>query len=287
MIKTLFISDLHGSIRKYEFLFKKIRSELPAAVFIGGDLLGLAGFDNSSHLPSPHYFFRDYLTVELEKLQAELKDRYPAIFVILGNDDPKSQETELIKMTESGLITYANEKKIQFHDYTVVGYSCVSPTPFLNKDWEKYDVSRFTDVGCVSPEEGYRSVSVDVDELRYHTIKRDLQTMFTNLDMTKTICLFHSPPYQTNLDRAALDGKFVDHVPLDVHVGSIAIKEFIRAKSPYITLHGHIHESTRLTGSWMEKIGKTISFQGASERKDLAIIKIDLENPGKAEMLTS
>ena len=49
----------------------------------------------------------------------------------------------------------------------------------------------------------------------------------------------------------------IDHIPLDVHVGSIAIKRFIEAKQPMLTLHGHVHESTRLTGNWQQHIGNT------------------------------
>jgi len=43
--------------------------------------------------------------------------------------------------------------------------------------------------------------------------------------------VLHSPPYDTGLDRAALDGRSVDHAPLDVHVGSIAIRRFIERGS--------------------------------------------------------
>jgi len=286
MIKALFISDLHGCFTKYEFLFKSIRKELPAVVFIGGDLLGFSGCDKCSSLPVSRNFFYDYLSVELKKIKLDLKDKYPRIFVILGNDDSKNYEVTLQDISKTGLLDYVHRERIKFHDYTIVGYSYVPPTPFLNKDWEKYDVSRFVDVSCVSPEDGYRSVPVSVQDLRYFTIKRDLHIMFNNdLDVSKTICLFHSPPYQTSLDRAALDGKMLDHVQLDMHVGSIAIKEFILEKSPFITLHGHIHESTRLTGKWKEKVGKTTCFQGASEHDDNLIIKFDLENPHNAELL--
>jgi len=152
----------------------------------------------------------------------------------------------------------------------------------LNKDWEKYDVSRYVDVGCVSPEEGYRSIPVSEKHLQYYTIKQDLKQLFSDVDISELICRFHSPPYDTALDRADLDNKFVDHVPLDVHVGSIAIKDFITSRSPKISLHGHIHESTRLTGNWMEKINKTFCFQGASEKNDLVLIKFDLDDPESA-----
>lgn len=40
------------------------------------------------------------------------------------------------------------------------------------------------------------------------------------------------------------------YAPMDVHVGSIALRRFIEARQPLLTLHGHVHESARLTGSW-------------------------------------
>jgi uncharacterized protein len=280
MIKALFISDLHGSKQKYDLLFKKILSEKPAAVFIGGDLLGFTGLDST--FPASFDFFYDFLQPELQRLRTHLKKEYPQVYIILGNDDSKSHEDVLIDISTTGLLTYVHDRKVQFMGYSVVGYSYVPPSPFLNKDWEKYDVSQFTDVGCVSPEEGYRSIAVLTENLRFYTIKYDLDVLFKNSDMNKTICLFHTPPYQTHLDRAALDGKMIDYAPLDVHVGSIAVKKFIEKKQPYITLHGHIHESTRITGLWNQKIGKTFSFQGASETDEYAILIIDIENPQDA-----
>ncbi len=282
MIKALFASDLHGNPAKYEFLFEKIRQELPEAVFIGGDLVGRSNF--SAGLDSKD-FLMQYLAGNLEQMKIHLKDKYPNIYLILGNDDPLCLEVEMEKMAAQGLVYYAHQKVYQFRNFRIAGYAFVPPTPFLNKDWEKYDVSRFIDVGSVSPEEGYRSKSVDPNHLRYYTIKQDLKELFNETDLSQTICLFHSPPYQTDLDRADLDGKLIDHVPLDVHVGSIAIKEFILEKAPHITLHGHIHESTRLTGKWQQKIGATYSFQAASDVDDCRIIRLDLTDPAQAEML--
>ena len=285
MTAALFISDLHGSNKKYEFLFNKILAIRPAVVFLGGDLMGFSAKARNETLPTGEDFLYDYLAMNLKKIRDELKDKYPAIFVILGNDDPKIHEAALLDISTTGLISYVNERTVKFHEYTVIGYSFVPPTPFLNKDWEKYDVSRFVDVGCLSPEEGYRSIPVSEHELRFFTIKRDLERLFADVDLSKTICLFHSPPYNTKLDRAALDGVKVDHAPVDVHVGSIAIKEFILTRFPYITLHGHIHESSSITGSWMEKIGNTICFQGATRRNENGIILFDLDDPKNAEML--
>jgi Icc-related predicted phosphoesterase len=67
-------------------------------------------------------------------------------------------------------------------------------------------------------------------------------------------------------------------VPLDVHVGSIAVKRFIKARQPLVTLHGHIHESAGITGSWREKIGRTHMFSAAHDGSQLALVRFDLEN---------
>ncbi|MCF7792438.1 MAG: metallophosphoesterase [Candidatus Cloacimonetes bacterium] len=282
MIKALFTSDLHGSIPKYEFLFEQLIKQKPAAVFITGDLTGISA--NSSLSAGIHNFLSDYLGANLQKIKNKMKQDFPQIFVILGNDDPKSQESVLRKLSDKNLLNYINEKIVKFQNFRIAGYSYVPPTPFMNKDWEKYDVSRYVDVGCISPEQGYRSIEVGKHELRYNTIKRDLDRLFKD-DLSRTVFLFHSPPYQTDLDRADLDRIFVDHAPVDVHVGSIAIKEFILNRSPYLTLHGHIHESTRITGNWMQKIGNTFCFQGALERNDIGLIKLDLDHPENAEMI--
>ena len=100
-----------------------------------------------------------------------------------------------------------------------------------------------------------------------------------------SIFLFHSPPYQTNLDRAALDGKMFDHVPLDVNVGSIAIRRFIENKQPLLTLHGHIHESSEITGFWSDKIGNTVLFSAAYNKPELAVVKFNPEDLGRAERI--
>ena len=87
----------------------------------------------------------------------------------------------------------------------------------------------------------------------------------------------------TNLDRAALDGKTVDYVPLDPYIGSIAIKRFIEKQQPLLTLHGHVHESPRLTGNWRDQIGRTVCLSAAHDGQELALIRFTLENVGNAE----
>ena len=156
------------------------------------------------------------------------------------------------------------------------------PSPFQLKDWERYDVSRFTDPGCVSPEKGFRTVEPAGRRTRYRTIAQDLEALAADEEMTTTIMLFHTPPYQTKLDRAALDGKMVDHVPLDLHIGSIAVRRLIEDRQPLLTLHGHVHESARITGSWRDQIGRTHMFTAAHDGPELAVIRFDPEDLKRA-----
>ena len=94
----------------------------------------------------------------------------------------------------------------------------------------------------------------------------------------RAVFLFHTPPYQTKLDRAALDGQATDHAPLDVHVGSVAVRRFIERGQPLLTLHGHIHESARLTGSWRDRLGRTHMFSAAHDGPELALVRFDLRD---------
>jgi Icc-related predicted phosphoesterase len=151
------------------------------------------------------------------------------------------------------------------------------------KDWERYDVSRYVPHGCVSPEEGARSVDVAANVVKYSTIKEDLAQLTGENSMTKAIFLFHTPPHETGLDRAELDDKKIDGAPLDLHVGSIAVRRFIESRQPMLTLHGHIHESARLTGTWKDRIGRTHMFTAAHDGPELALVWFDLDDLDGAE----
>jgi uncharacterized protein len=276
MNPVFFVSDLHGDTLRYKALMKAIREDVPPAIFIGGDIMP----HFARHI-SDDDFFSDFLFPELRNLKTEMAEEYPSIFIIMGNDDPRIEEENMILGQNEGLWNYIHNRKTALGDFPVYGYACVPPTPFRLKDWERFDVSRYTDPGCIPPTEGTRSMETGED-IEFATIQNDLFRLSGIDDLSRAIFLFHSPPYQTHLDRAALDGMMIDHVPLDVHVGSIAIKRFIEERKPFITLHGHVHESTRLTGHWMEKTGETFAFNAATDQKGLCLIRIPLDDPEAA-----
>lgn len=274
MTTCFFASDLHGRPDRYEKLLSALAGEKPDLLFLGGDLLppGLGEQD----------FVSDYLAPACADLRAGLKDRYPRVFLILGNDDPRSEEPALEAGEKGGLWLYAHNRRLPCGEFAVYGYSCIPPSPFLLKDWERYDISRFVDVGCVPPAEGRRTVPVPAQVVEQGTIQEDLERLAGGEDLSRAIFLFHVPPYQTGLDRTGLEGRMVDHAPLDLHAGSIAVKRFIEARQPFLTLHGHIHESARITGRWRERIGRTLCFQAAHDGPQLALIEFSLQEPEAA-----
>jgi len=262
-----FASDLHGRANRYAALFAAVRAQPPSALFLGGDLLPTA------YGVSQARFIEETLLPGFARLRETLGDAYPRVIVIPGNDDARCDTVALVEARD-GLWEWAHGRRLALGPRAVLGYACVPPTPFRLKDWERYDVSRFVDPGCVSPEEGVRSAPPDADP-RHATIAADLAALAGDAPLSDAILLLHSPPYQTNLDRAALDGRSVEHAPLDVHVGSIAIRRFIEARQPLLSLHGHVHESARLTGSWRDRIGRTHCFGGAHDGPELALVRFD------------
>lgn len=227
-------------------------------------------------------FLMDYLLPSFIKTKESLHTDYPDIFLILGNDDPRWQEESFQTPSAQGLWHYAHGRKLTLGSSPVYGYACVPPTPFLLKDWECYDVSRYVPPGSLSPEEGRRSVPDEEGRVKWETIQRQLDSLVGEDPVDRAVFLFHTPPYDTLLDRAGLDGKTYEHVALDVHVGSIAVRRFIETRQPLLTLHGHVHESARLTGEWKIGIGRTVCINGAHDGPELALVRFELESPWNA-----
>ena len=256
MTRCLFASDLHGRASRYEALLGAVAAERPAAVVLGGDLLPSGSASGGGD------FLLDWLAPRLERLRERLGAGYPAVLAIFGNDDPRTEEGSLAELELRGLASHAHRRCLDVGGFPVYGYACVPPTPFLLKDWERYDVSRFVDPGSVSPEDGHRTVPVPEAETKWGTIAGDLEALAGQADVSRAAFLFHAP--------------------VDVHVGSFAVRRFVEARQPLLTLHGHVHESARLTGAWQDRIGRTVCLSAAHDGPELALVRFDLERPSEA-----
>ena len=268
-----FVSDLHGQPERYRKLMHAIASELPKAVFLGGDLFP----HTAARQTSSERFVDQILGDGFRSLREALADRYPRVFLIMGNDDPRQHEASVMRLAATGLWEYVHGDRVAFDGFAVYGYACVPPSPFRLKDWERYDELRSVRPGCLSPEEGF--CTVPPGDAPFRTIADDLELLAGHDNQGGAIWLFHAPPHKTALDRVEISDRMLQRGVLDVHIGSIAIRRFIEIHQPLITLHGHIHESARLTGSWREQLGRTHLFNAGHDGPELALVRFDPAAP--------
>jgi len=270
-MRSFFVSDLHGDEEKYDKLFSIIYEETPEAVFIGGDVLPVY------YTVSPQAFIDSFLIPELKKLKSELGTAFPPIFMISGNDDPAFAVPVLEMLQNKGLVEFMNNRQFSKGEFTIFGYPYVPPTPFMLKDFEKYDISRYVPRDCVSPEEGIRTVDEASNRIKWSTIKYDLDNLTYGFEkFDKCLMLFHAPPYDTCLDKIL--AKSIEGTDEITGVGSLAIRKFIELKQPMLTMHGHIHESSSISGTWKDKIGDTFCFSAGYDGNELAVISFDTGN---------
>ena len=282
MATCFFATDLHGQTQRYDKLLACIAREHPVGVFLAGDLLPSGSLAHAPLRAPKREFVVSYLIPAFSKARNSLGESYPDVLLIPGNDDPAAAQERWLAGQEQGLWQQIHGRKIQFENVSIYGYGCVPPTPYLLKDWERYDVSRYVPPGCVSPEEGYRSIPAEADQIKWGTIQKEVALLAGEDILDHAVFLFHTPPYDTPLDRAALDGKTFEHVALDLHVGSIAVRRFIEERQPLLSLHGHVHESTRLTGTWKIQMGRTTCMNGAHDGPELSLVRFDLRSPEDA-----
>jgi Icc-related predicted phosphoesterase len=118
--RCLFASDLHGSFPRYEKLFLAIETHGPAGVFLGGDLLPHWSFSQVQSEDAPADFVADFLAEGFESLRGKLGRHYPEVFLILGNDDPRSEETFFLELARSGLWSYAHQRCLPFREWHII-----------------------------------------------------------------------------------------------------------------------------------------------------------------------
>ena len=254
-MKVLFTSDLHGETRLYHELLDLMQTEFAEILILGGDLL-------PSFAPTKRYedmipnqkifvaqFLLPFFKTLIEKTLARL------IFLIPGNWDLgypclfRNPMENMVDLSQKGYRLPSG--------YELIGYFFVPPTPFRPKTYEKMDDRESPWPPQKNPsyirlaEQDNQLTTIDpyVYLKQGGTIEEDLQRLARPTDLKKTIYVMHSPPYGTRLD--SIQGGH--------HVGSKAIKTFVEKSQPLLTLHGHIHESPEVSGSFFDKIGETIS----------------------------
>ncbi|MDP7179696.1 MAG: metallophosphoesterase [Candidatus Woesearchaeota archaeon] len=255
--KILFVTDLHGNKEVYERLvdFANKEKEIQAVV-IGGDLSAASKGAMEEGVRIEKEFLVDFMIPELKKCSKD-------IYLMMGNDDFKVNMEVLEKESKKGTFKLMHNKVNKLGKWNIVGYSFVTQMPFLMKDWEKMDDS--DSKAMTDAKQEIRSVPKEKG-----TIKEDMAKLKKLSNPKKTIYVMHAPPFDTYLDR----------IYEKRHVGSKSIREFIENEQPFLTLHGHIHESVTMSGEFADKIGSTVCANPGSEYHDgiLNAVIIDLEN---------
>ncbi len=90
-------------------------------------------------------------------------------------------------------------------------------------------------------------------------MKSLLEDLPSPIDKSKAIYVFHMPPANMDLG-VCYNGK---------QVGSQEIYNFINNNNPYMSFHGHIHESPKVNGGiWYSELNQTTCIQPRQTEKD-------------------
>ncbi|OGP87719.1 MAG: hypothetical protein A2156_13680 [Deltaproteobacteria bacterium RBG_16_48_10] len=253
-MRAVYASDPHGEIPLYQELLDLAHSFMAEILAIGGDLL--PSFPPSKRyeemVPNQKKFVDQFLLPFFERMiQTTIVRR---IFLIPGNWD--LGYPYLFKRPIKELIDLSQKFHRLRGGYEIIGYPFVPPTPFRPKDFEKMDDPDSPWPPQKNP--SYIRSKDRTDQLipidphlylrKRETIQEDLDHLPKPKDPKRTIYVMHSPPFGTKLDQIE-GGSFK---------GSRSIRRFIKNTQPLLTLHGHIHEAPRLSGSYLDRIGKTL-----------------------------
>jgi len=274
----VYTSDLHGILDLYRAAGEAaVRTRADALIF-GGDLCPGSPTGASLRLPieQPEFILR-----RLSPLLGEWRQAHPAlrIFAIPGNDDCQTVLPALEELERKELIENLHQQTRTLGAYTLMGLSFVPPTPFHLKDFERWDDvpdpdSHSYSYCCLMGTPcGFREIE------NFHTYLDSLPSIEQELrrlpvaDPAHTVAVLHAPPFDTRCD-VLFDGR---------HIGSKALRNWIERNQPCFSLHGHIHESPKLSRSFFDRIGATTVINPGCDHTRPHLVFIDLDNPAEIE----
>jgi Icc-related predicted phosphoesterase len=246
LAEWFFTSDLHGSGELYEQVMALAATRRPRAVILGGDLAPHGtGAPGVSH---QRVFLEGFLVEFARRLREAVPDA--ELLLMMGNDD-WAANLECLHAHDGRLWRVLHERSFVVRGARVAGLSWVPITPFVLKDWERWD-----DGGDETPArlDGVTSRAGAVLPLRFDPGRRTptLADALGELAQAgppgETLFVLHSPPQGTRCDMIG---------PAH-HVGSRAIRAFVERHQPPLVLSGHIHESPRISSSYRDTIGRTV-----------------------------
>ena len=269
-MRVCFTSDLHGSTRLYDQLAELLRTTTPELLILGGDLFR----DVDPNQPVPPQI--DALTARFIERIETWRTALPRLIVacILGNHELAPMWDTLRPHHDAGtFMLLSNEQVSNINGLTFVGYSSAPPSPHWAKDFERLDMRRdpipkFAGVAWNDQRQELRQVDLARHFGRRATILQQLEQ--TPPAASPWIFVAHPPPYESKLDR-------LPNVPYPI--GSKAVRQFIEDRQPFVSLHGHVHESPEISESFTDRIGQTLCVNPGQGHQQLQAVIFDADDP--------
>ncbi len=257
MFRLIYVTDLHGWIEGYEQISEIAQEEEITAIVNGGDMLPHA----QDLIFTQRRFIEEYLHPYFEKLESAGISYYS----MLGNDDCQA----VLPDWQALVRTYP-----RLHDLTegwmplgdglaICGCNYIPDPPFRLKDWCVLDTRDYVrPPQHPNPIISRGGILEPVDDI--DAFFRARPTLEDILDaiaerasaFERAVLVCHTPPH----------GMGMGNTGPEVDVGSTAVRAWIEKHQPLLTLHGHIHESFRVTGTDTVQIGRTTVHQPGQER---------------------
>lgn len=287
-------ADIHGNVTQYEKIKNIVAENNISFVFLCGDILPKDGgtwtpANKTRTISMQADFINNYFLRYLAELGQIAK-----VYAIFGNDDFISNY-HLVKEAGIPNVTFLDGEiaklPILDQELYVAGYSHIGLTPFLHKDWEKWDMNPGNIPHKLYRTDGYSSVEgkhIAIDRIDSpSTIQGDLRQLRALGDPQKTVYIFHEAPYDTPLDMIAPDNKYIKDGQL--HIGSVAIRNFIENAHPLLTMHGHIHETFAQSGDYKWQSRKSMSVTAANDFSSdtLSYVLFSLPTLSRVERLSA
>lgn len=282
MSRLLFATDFHGAREAYEELLREAAARGVDRVVLGGDLLPPPARSGDRVAPQ-----RAFVDEQLAPLLARARERRPGLRVlgVPGNDD-WAAAWERLERLETFVPLHGRAVALDEDDPcdgpAIAGLGLVPITPFAISDFDRTDRPGWRP-GREPPRvllsgSGPSGESVvreaTLAELQARpTIEDELRALAARSDPARTVYVVHTPPARTNLD--LMEGR--------VSIGSEALRTFIEAHRPPLTLHGHVHESPRLSGRVDDRLGPTVCLNPGPSHRGLRALQVDVDDPGLLE----
>jgi Icc-related predicted phosphoesterase len=274
-MKILYTTDLHGRQHYYNQIWKMAVKYQVDIVINGGDML-----------PKTNPVFKNQPSFikNLEKHYWPRFERSKIHYLCcLGNDDLKIYDDKFDQACDQ--FEYVHNiagRCIKIQGLEFIGFSLVCDYCFELKDRCRRDRENFVfpvqnGPGCFSSTKNGGSWE-DIEDWislaqNIPTIEEELAALPKPKDMSKAIYVAHLPPAGVGLDVCADKNR----------AESKAMFSFLETRQPMLSLHGHIHESFRMTGIWKAKIGQTIAVQPGQGGFQPVFVIIDTDDLSKMD----